>query len=839
MGLEQTTDGTLGFPTCESTPMVIGIRNIPQPYPSMRDASHIVDQFTQRMMYTLGKDHYTASDYDVYRALAYTVRDQLMERWFKTQSTYYHQDVKRVYYLSLEFLMGRALGNNILNLGHTNAYTRGMSEVGFRLEDIEQQEWDAGLGNGGLGRLAACILDAAASLELPFYGYGIRYEYGIFMQRILNGCQMEVPDGWLRYGNPWEIQRPDAIFPVRFHGRTQGYHDEKGQYRVEWVDTQDVWAMATDTPVAGFQNGTVNTLRLWTAKSSREFDLSLFNSGNYVQSVEDKTLSENISKVLYPADDQSAGKELRLKQQYFFVSATLQDVVRRFKKRSQWTWEELPDKVAIQLNDTHPALAVPELMRVLVDQEGVGWDLAWSLTQQVCAYTNHTILPEALEVWPMELWRRLLPRHVEIVEEIDRRFRLAVRQRYPFDDAKLQRLAIVDNGHSVRMANLAIVGSHSVNGVAQLHTDILKASTFSEMNELFPGRLNNKTNGITHRRWMLKCNPRLATLVTEVIGDGWIKNLDELQQLAAFADDAGLQEKWRKMKRVNKESLANWGLETGEFTVRPEFLFDVQVKRIHEYKRQLLNLMHVVTLWNRLRDGLEIGAPRAVMIGGKAAPSYWMAKQIIRLANALSAAIAQDPAARQHLGVFFLPNYRVTMAEWVFPAAELSEQISTAGTEASGTGNMKAALNGALTIGTLDGANIEIREEVGEENFFLFGHTAQGIVALRDAWYRPRDWVRDNPELARTIETIAQLDGGSFQPIAQMLLDSDHYYHCADYPSYVEAQDRVSRTYLDPALWTRMSILNVARMGKFSIDRTVREYARDIWNAKAVPVELP
>lgn len=819
--------------------MVVGIRNIPQPLPSVADPSSLVERFTRKMMYIIGKDHYTATDFDVYRALAHTVRDQLMERWFKTQNAYYHQDVKRTYYLSLEFLMGRALGNNILNLGFENEYTKAMGEVGFRLEDLESQEWDAGLGNGGLGRLASCILDAAASLELPFYGYGIRYEYGIFQQKIQNGCQVEYPDGWLRYGNPWEIQRPDVIFPVHFYGRTQGSFDESGRYRVEWVDTQDVWAMATDTPIAGFQNGTVNTLRLWMARSSREFDLSSFNSGNYVAAVQDKTLSENISKVLYPADDQSAGKELRLKQQYFFVSATLQDVIRRFKKRAQWRWEELPDKVAVQLNDTHPSLAVPELMRVLVDQEGLEWDLAWSLTQQVCAYTNHTILPEAMEVWPMDLWRRLLPRHVEIVEEIDRRFRLVVRQRYPFDDAKLARLAIVDNGHSVRMANLAIVGSHSVNGVAQLHTDILKASTFSEMNELFPGRLNNKTNGITPRRWLIKCNPRLTSLIKEAIGDKWVRDLDELRALSAFAEDSAFQEKWRKTKRANKEALADWGLATGDFRVRPEFLFDVQVKRIHEYKRQLLNLLHVVTLWNRMRDGIDIGAPRAVMIGGKAAPAYWMAKQIIRLSNALSVAIEKDPAARQRLGVFFLPNYRVTMAEYVFPAAELSEQISTAGTEASGTGNMKAALNGALTIGTLDGANIEIREEVGEDNFFLFGHTAEGIVALRDAWYRPRDWAMGNPELGRAIETLAQLDGGSFSSIAQMLLDSDHYFHCADYQSYIEAQERVAKAYADPTQWTRMSILNVAGMGKFSIDRTVREYARDIWNAKSIPVELP
>jgi len=819
--------------------MKVGTRTIPTPAAGGLDVPQLIDAFAHRMMYSIAKDQHTASDFDVYQGLAFSVRDRLMERWFKTQSTYYRQDAKRVYYLSLEFLMGRALLNNVVNLGAEDAYTRAMQELGYRLEDIGEQEWDAGLGNGGLGRLAACILDAAATLELPFYGYGIRYEYGIFLQKILDGQQVEYPDGWLRYGNPWEIQRPDAIFPVRFYGHTHGYLDDHGRYRVEWRASQDVWAMAYDTPVAGFQNGTVNTLRLWSAKSSREFDLAHFNSGEYVRAVEDKTVSENISKVLYPADDRMAGKELRLKQQYFFVSATLQDVVRRFKKRPSWQWEELPDKVAIQMNDTHPALVVPELMRVLLDQEALEWDLAWSLTQQVCAYTNHTILPEAMEIWPMDLWRRLLPRHVEIVEEIDRRFRLSVRQRYPFDDAKLQRLAIIDHGHSVRMANLAIVGSHSVNGVAQLHTDILKASTFSEMNELFPGRINNKTNGITPRRWLLKCNPALAGLVTEAIGDRWIRDLEALRELGRFAQDTAFQERWTRIKRVNKEALATWVLGSHQLALDPDLLFDVQVKRIHEYKRQLLNLLHVATLWNRLKDGVAIGTPRAVIIGGKAAPAYWVAKQIIHLTHALARAIDADPAVQGRLSVAFLPNYRVSLAELIFPAAELSEQISTAGTEASGTGNMKAALNGALTIGTLDGANVEIKEEVGEANIFIFGHTAEGIVRLRDSGYCSRAWAQGNPELWRAIDTISTLDGGCFQSLGQALLDSDHYFHCADYAPYLETQERVSATYANPAEWARRSILNVAGMGKFSIDRTVREYARDIWQAPFVPVALP
>ncbi|MDR3670252.1 MAG: glycogen/starch/alpha-glucan phosphorylase [Holophaga sp.] len=816
--------------------MAIGIRNIPQPAPGRLDVPGIIDAFAHRMMYSVAQDQFTAREFDVYQALARTVRDRLMERWFKTQNTYYRNDVKRVYYLSLEFLMGRSLGNNILNLDAEDAYTRAMAEIGFRMEDIEGQEWDAGLGNGGLGRLAACILDAAATLELPFYGYGIRYEYGIFQQKIIDGAQVEFPDNWLRYGNPWEIRRSDVIFPVRFHGRTQPGTDAFGNFHVDWVDTQDVWAMAFDTPISGFRNGTVNTLRLWSGRSSREFDLGRFNAGEYVQAVQDKTLSENISKVLYPADDQSAGKELRLKQQFFFVSATLQDVVRRFKKRPSWTWEEFPDKVAVQLNDTHPSLAIPELLRVLIDQEGLGWDLAWELTQKVCAYTNHTILPEALEVWSTELLGRILPRHLELIQEIDRRFRVAVRERFPFNEPKLDRLAIVDHGHSVRMAHLAFVGSHSVNGVAQLHTDILKASTFADLNELFPGRINNKTNGITPRRWLLRCNPGLSRLVSEAIGTGWMKDLDQLRGLAAVAGDAAFQERWTQVKRANKDAFAAALRDAQGTALDPSFLFDVQVKRIHEYKRQLLNLVHVAVLWNRLRDGLEAGVPRAVMLGGKAAPAYWVAKNIIQLAVAMGAAINADPVCRDRLSVTYLENYRVTLAEQVFPACELSEQISTAGTEASGTGNMKAALNGALTIGTLDGANVEIKDQVGEANIFIFGHTAEEIARLRGQGYQPRTWAGAEPELMRAIDTIARLEGGRFDGIARILLDSDYYCHCADFGSYLATQARAAQTYARPRDWARMSILNVAGMGRFSIDRTVRDYAAEIWNAQAAPV---
>ena len=819
--------------------MVIGVRSFPQPRHGTLDVPGILESFAERMMYSVAQDQYTARDFDIYQALARAVRDRLMERWFRTQNAYYRQDAKRTYYLSLEFLMGRSLLNNIMNLGAEGAYARAMEEMGCRLEDIAEQEWDAGLGNGGLGRLAACILDAAATLALPVYGYGIRYEYGIFLQKIQDGCQVEFPDGWLRYGNPWEIQRPDAIFPVKFFGRTRGWKDAEGRYQVDWLDAQEVWAMAYDTPVAGFGNGTVNTLRLWAAKSGREFDLASFNAGQYVQAVHDRTVSENISKVLYPPDDQSAGKELRLKQQYFFVSATLQDVVRRFKKRPAWRWEELADKVALQLNDTHPALAIPELMRVLVDQERVGWDLAWELTQGVCAYTNHTILPEALEVWPADLWRRLLPRHLEIVEEIDRRFRRAVRERHPGDGGKEDRLGIVTPWGDIRMANLAMVGCHSVNGVARLHTELLRTVTFQDMNAFFPQRFNNKTNGITPRRWFRRCNARAAALVTEAIGEGWATDLDRLQGLAAVAEDAAFQDHWLQAKRRNKEALAAWARSAHDLALDPDSLFDVQVKRIHEYKRQLLNLLHVAALWNRLRDGGDLAVPRTVILGGKAAPAYWVAKQIVRLANALAAAIQADPRTRGRLRLAFLPNYRVSAAELIFPACELSEQISTAGTEASGTGNMKAALNGSLTIGTLDGANIEILEAVGGENIFIFGHDAAAIAELRNRGYRPRSWVEGNLELARAIDTIARLDGGSFATLANILLESDHYFHCADFPAYLDAQARASALYAQPREWARKSVLNTAGMGRFSIDRTVSEYAAEIWGAKPVHVPLP
>lgn len=820
-------------------------RPLPKPPLGRLDVAGIMEAFAHRMMYSVAKGEHTASDFNVFQALAFAVRDRLMERWFLTQDAYYRADAKRVYYLSMEFLMGRALLNNILNLGAWDAHARATEQLGYRLEDLEVQEWDAGLGNGGLGRLAACFLDSASTLALPFYGYGIRYEYGIFTQRIVDGSQVEAPDNWLRYGNPWEIPRPDALYPVKFYGRVHPYRDERGHGRIDWVDTEDVMAMAYDTPVLGYRNDTVNTLRLWAAKSTREFDLAKFNAGEYVRAVEGKNQTENISKVLYPADDQYAGKELRLKQQYFFVSATLQDVLRRFKKRER-RWDTFPDKVAIQLNDTHPAVAIPELMRVLVDQEHLEWDAAWSITEQVFGYTNHTILPEALERWPTELFGRLLPRHLQIIEEIDRRLREAVRARHPGDEEKVRRMAIVggDGPPSVRMANLAIVGSHSVNGVSGVHTELLKTLTFADFHAFFPGRFTNKTNGVTARRWLLKCNPGLARLVTEAIGDRWVTDLDELKRLAPFAEDREFRTRWAAVKRANKVALGQTVRSAELAPLDPDTLFDCQVKRLHEYKRQLLNVLHVVALYHRVRDGgADDEPPRTVIFAGKAAPSYVMAKLVIRLIHAVADLVNTDPAVGGRLRVVFIPNYGVSLAEQIFPACELSEQISTAGTEASGTGNMKAALNGALTIGTLDGANIEIRDEVGDGNIFIFGHTVAEISALRVSGYNPRAWVDANPELRRVIQTlvagaIEKANPGLFRPLVDALLGQDRYFHCADFASYVECQRRVGETYRQVDDWIRMSIRNVAGMGRFSSDRTVREYAEEVWQVSPVPVKL-
>ncbi len=803
---------------------------IPKPKPGGLDTDSIIKAFAHRMMYSIARDEFTANDENLFQALAFATRDRLMDRWFATQDRYYRHDVKRVYYLSLEFLLGRMLVHNTINLGAAPQYAEAMERIGYELEELAEVESDAGLGNGGLGRLAACFLDSASTLGLPFYGYGIRYEYGIFRQQIQDGHQTEAPDNWLRYGNPWEVAHPEVNFPVRFYGRVESYTDERGRSRMRWVDTYDVEAMAYDIPVPGFKNDVVNTLRLWAAKSSREFDLEKFNSGAYVEAVEDKTSSENISKVLYPPDDQYAGRELRLKQQYFFTSATIQDIFRRFHKHDK-DLTLLPDKVAIQLNDTHPAIAIPELMRVLVDEQAVAWDDAWWICERVFAYTNHTVLPEALESWSKELLGKLLPRHLQIIEEIDRRFRASIAE--AADDAAIRRMAIVDERtETVRMANLAIVGSHSVNGVAALHTELLRTRIFPEFNRLFPRKFNNKTNGITPRRWLLQANPELSALITEAIGDRWPAELDRLRDLEKCADDAEFRKRWLAVKRTRKLALEKW-LRRCRADVEVDSLFDVQIKRMHEYKRQLLNVLHVIALYHRLRDGHDC-APRTVIFGGKAAPSYHVAKLIIKLIHDTAKLVRANPYVSQRLNVIFVPNYSVSAAEVLFPATELSEQISTAGTEASGTGNMKAVLNGGVIIGTLDGANIEIREQVGPENMFIFGHTTDEIAAMR-ASYDPAAIVRQNPELSRVIERIGSMSGGIFHPIVDILTKNDRYFHCADFTSYVETHERAAEAWTKKDEWARMSILNTARSGFFSGDRTVSEYARDIWEIPLAP----
>ena len=798
------------------------------------------------------------SEWEPYLSLALAVRDRLIERWSRTQDAYYTNDAKRLYYMSLEFLMGRALANSLISLGIDDETAKAVHELGYDLEELGDAEWDAGLGNGGLGRLAACLLDSLATLELPAYGYGIRYEYGLFHQRIVNGHQVEVPDAWLRYGNPWEIARPNDFIRVKFYGHVNQYTNDHGRLTTEWVDTEDVLALPYDTPIPGYKNGTANTLRLWSAKATDEFDLSYFNRGDYEGAVDAKSRSENITKVLYPNDNIFEGKELRLKQEYFFVSATLQDIIRRYKKRWKMFDEQqgLPvfarfaEKNAIQLNDSHPAVAIPELMRLLVDVEQLDWDTAWDITTNTFAYTNHTVMPEALERWVVDLFGRVLPRHLQIIYEINHRFLNEVRKRFPEDNERYRRMSIIEEGQEkrVRMANLAIVGSHAVNGVAAMHTEILKTDVFRDFYEIWPQKFSNKTNGISQRRWLKSANPKLSRLITEAIGEGWVTDLFQLKRLAGVASDAAFGERWRAAKRDNKLQLLKIIEEQyrhrGEMiTINPDSLFDCQVKRIHEYKRQLLNALHAITLYNRIKDrpnGEHV--PRTIIFAGKAAPGYFMAKLIIKLINAIGNTVNSDKDVGALLRVVFLADYRVSLAERIFPASELSEQISTAGTEASGTSNMKFALNGALIIGTMDGANIEIREEVGDDNIFIFGLTAKEISERRPH-YDPWQFYRENAELRRAIDQIrdgffSREDPHLFQSIFEALLGSgrDNYRVLADYGAYINCQERLGETYRHPLEWTKKSILNVAHMGRFSTDRTIKEYTDEIWGLKPIKI---
>ncbi len=806
-----------------------------------KDTLHKI--LTHHLTYDLAKDVHSATPRDKFHSIVLSVRDPLAKRWIKTQQRYYEADTKRVYYLSMEFLLGRLLGNYVLNLGLSDEYAKTIELLGLSFEDALEYEPDAGLGNGGLGRLAACYIDSLATLQYPAYGYGIRYEYGIFFQRIKDGFQVEVPDNWLRYGNPWEFPRPELLYPVRFYGEVSTTPKGGGKYAMKWVGGEDVMALAYDCPVPGFRNETVNTLRLWGAKSTRDFDLDYFNRGDYLKAVEEKDNSENISKVLYPNDQYDAGKELRLKQQYFFVCATLQDIVRRYKK-TRTTYNEFPDKVAVQLNDTHPSIAVAELMRLLVDENGVLWDNAWEMTRKTFAYTNHTVLPEALETWTEGIFGKLLPRHLQIIKEIDRRFQVQVAEQFPDDPGRRGRMAIVtgEGRQVINMARLAVIGSHAVNGVSELHTDILKQVVFRDFHEMTPGKFRNVTNGITSRRWLLQANPHLAGLITEAIGDGWLTDLGKLKGLEPLVEDAGFCARFRRIKEMNKVALSDYVYRAYWLSFPADYLLDCQTKRFHEYKRQLLNILHIVTLYNRIKEGkVPKGFPsRTILFAGKAAPGYYVCKLIIKLIHNIGAAIDADPAIGEKLALVFVPNYDVTLAQRIMPAAELSEQISTAGYEASGTGNMKFTLNGALTIGTLDGANVEIREEVGDENFFLFGHNAGELLEMR-AGYNPCKFYEDNPELKRAIDQIRDgyFSPGApelFRPVVDPLLQYDAYFVLADYASYIKCQEEVSSVYRDEALWTRKAILNVARSGKFSSDRAVTEYADNIWGVSPVPV---
>ncbi len=808
------------------------------------DADALKRSFADHLQYSQGKDEHTATPLDRYFAAAHTVRDHMMRRWIQTQQTYYKRDAKRVYYLSLEFLMGRLMENNLINLGLQANMKAALSELGLDLTDLLAQEPDAGLGNGGLGRLAACFLDSMATLQLPAYGYGIRYEFGIFDQEIRNGYQVERPEEWLRFGCAWEIPRPEAQVPIRLYGRTEHFKDEHGLARVRWVDGRRVMGMPYDVPVAGYGAGTVNTLRLWRARASQEIDLADFNAGDYLRAVEEKDISENISKVLYPNDVTVMGKELRLQQQYFFVACSIHDIVTRHLKVHQG-FGDFADKVAIQLNDTHPAIAIAELMRVLVDEQGLEWDQSWTLCRATFGYTNHTLLPEALERWSVDLFGRVLPRHLELIYEINARFLAECRASGRVDEGAIGRMSIIEEGgvKQVRMANLAVVGSHSVNGVAALHTDLLKRHLFHDFDQLWPGKFNNKTNGVTPRRWLLASNPELARALTEVIGPGWITDGAELRKLEPLAADAGFRRLFREVKRDNKARLAAIVKAENGITLDLDSIFDVQVKRIHEYKRQLLAILRVAHEYLRMKaDPGYRPVPRSYLFGGKAAPGYHMAKQIIKLINSVGDVINHDVDVQGRIAVAFLRNFRVSLGERVYPAADLSEQISTAGKEASGTGNMKFTLNGALTIGTLDGANVEIREEVGAENFFLFGLTVDGVQALRTRGYQPWEWYRSDRNLKAVLDAIgggvfSPGEPGLFRPIVDSLLNGGDPYLClADFAAYCACQDKVSKAWLDQEDWTRRAILNTARSGMFSSDRTIRQYADEIWKVKSTPV---
>ncbi|NMF86206.1 glycogen/starch/alpha-glucan phosphorylase [Nodosilinea sp. P-1105] len=797
------------------------------------------------LFYIQGKWPEVASTNDFYLALAYTVRDRMMPRWLSSTRTLMKPEVRVVTYLSAEFLLGPHLGRNLINLGIEEPVKQAVAESGLDFTELIAQEEEPGLGNGGLGRLAACYMESLASEQIPAIGYGIRYEFGIFDQEIRDGWQCEITDKWLQYGNPWEIPHPEASVTVGFGGHTEGYTDSDGRFRKRWIPGKQVKGIPYDTPIPGYRVNTVNTLRLWKAEAVESFDFQSFNVGNYYGAVDSKVTSENISKVLYPNDEQLEGKQLRLEQQYFFTACALQDMI-RIHLASGRKLDSFCEKFTAQMNDTHPAVAVAELMRLLVDEHGMGWDEAWAVTQKTLAYTNHTLLPEALEKWSLSLFGSLLPRHLEIIFEINQRFMDDMRVRYMNDPGKLAALSLIDDndGGYVRMANLASLGSYAINGVAALHSELVKKTILKDFHELFPGKIRNVTNGVTPRRWIALANPRLAALYTEKIGDGWLHNLEEIGQLEGYADDPGFRAHWRQIKRDIKQELATYIYQRTGIAVSPDSMFDILVKRIHEYKRQHLDVLHIITLYERLKANPNLDmAPRTFIFGGKAAPGYAMAKLMIKFITAVGDVINHDPTIGDRLKVVFLPDYNVKFGQRVYPAADLSEQISTAGKEASGTGNMKFSMNGALTIGTLDGANVEIRELVGDDNFFLFGLTTDGVDALKASGYNPWDYYTSNPQLKEVIDLVqsgffAKGDSNLFRPLTDKLLYDDPFMLMADYQSYIDCQDRIGAAYQDQEHWSRLSIINAVRMGKFSSDRAIRDYCRDIWQVSPAPVEM-
>ncbi len=800
----------------------------------------------ENLRYVMGKDSEFATEMDYFMAVAYTVRDRILARWLATRRNYAEHDVRIVCYLSAEFLLGPHLANNLLNLQVEDPIRQATKELGLDLDRIIAEESEPGLGNGGLGRLAACYLDSLATLGIPAIGYGIRYEFGMFHQDIHDGWQVELTDYWLRYGNPWEIRRPQASVDVFFGGRTESWSDSHGALKTRWVPASLVKGIPYDTPILGYGSGVANDLRLWKSEAGESFYFDKFNSGDYQGAVAAKNFAENISKVLYPNDDEIQGKQLRLEQQYFFVSCALQDMI-RIHLRAGRTLDKFHEKWAIQLNDTHPSIGVAELMRLLMDEHELTWEQAWDVTSQTFNYTNHTLLPEALERWPLPLFAALLPRHIEIIYEINSRFLRAVREKFPGDDAKLSRMSIIDETGEkfVRMAHLASIGSKHINGVAELHTQLLKDEVLRDFHDMWPNKFVNVTNGVTPRRWLAVSNPEQSKLMTSKIGDSWIGDLNHLKQLETFAEDAAFRAEWRKMRHDVKARLAHYILEEEGISVDPSSMFDTQVKRIHEYKRQHLNVLYIVTLYQRLKANphLEV-TPRTFLFGGKAAAGYAMAKLIIKLINSVGEVINHDPEVKHRMKVLFLPDYNVTFGQKVYPAADLSEQISTAGKEASGTGNMKFAMNGALTIGTLDGANIEIRDAVGHGNFFLFGLTAPQVTATKHAGYHPRTIYESNPILRDVLDGIengqfSRGDRSLFRPLVDGLLNSDPYLLLADYQSYVDCQDEVSATFLDQDKWSKMSIYNAARMGRFSSDRAIQEYSRNIWGVTGLAAPQP